>query len=391
MANWLSAAKRAFQSRPPKEPERFEIRCACEGLVTGVRTRKPQKVPCPTCSQVLLVLPESLYPQPKPPKPKPQKRPEKDKGRKTGSNRTMTEPVGRGSNGGPREGRTGGSSATKVTGTGSDAAVRNTPAETGEDPSDVPKIVLNRKQFTRLRLVVLLMCVTLGLTGYWMIRRSHREQAKVTLSAALKAGHKAVDEDDLVTAETEFQKAVKALDMLGQNDGSARLTRQIARELTACNTLASKCRRDLLVEAVENAKGGQTESWANTFRSNYRDGWLVVDAVVTPIPVDDPKKASEYLIDLPVAWKESQLVVELRAGELAGIERDGRPRRMILAGQLQELVPDGERQGIWRLKLNEKSAFLFTDVALLERMGWPRDAALELLTQEQAQAQGIER
>src|SRR5262249_14882417 len=151
-----------------------------------------------------------------------------------------------------------------------------------------------------------------------------------------------------------------------------------ARELTAINSLTDKSLRDLLAEAAEASRTGQ-DGWNDVFRSSYRDTWLVLDTIVTSLPLEDQQKPTEFLIDLPVAAGENQLSLSLHTREMGGVERDGRPRRMILAVQLQDCVRDTEHPGAWQLKLNEKTPFLWTDVGLLERIGWPRDAALEQL------------
>lgn len=394
MPNWLSAAKRAFQNQPPKEPERFEIRCGCETLVTGLRTREPQQVTCPSCMHVLLVFPESLYPLPKPLKPKPVKTAEKGKGARPGASQALASPAATAAERKP-SGRPEAEGATAATvaepAAPTESALRRSLLQSSERITQVRKAVLNRRHFTPLRMVVLVMCLVLGLTGYWMVRRRAREQATQTLTEALKAGRKALDEDDLLSAGSEFRRAAAALDVLRQTDATARSTRQTARELTAINGLADKSLRDLLAEGAETARAGNAESWKDIFRSSYHGNWLVLDTVVTPLPVENPREPTEFLIDLPVSSGENQLLLHLKSSEFEGVERDGRPRRMVLAVQLRDCIRDAERPNVWRLMLDEKTPFLWTDANLLQRIGWPREAALEQLIREQAQWAGVER
>lgn len=379
MAHWLSAAKAAFQKQTAKEPERFEIRCSCGTMVGGVRTREPQQVACPTCNQILLALPESLYPLPKPPRQKKPKPPEKPKSSKSGSIKTAA----------PATTKSSPAAAPAVTPQptvpGRSAANAKTAA------GEAAKKVFNKRHFTPLRIVIVLMFVALGMTGYWMLRQRERDLANQTLTEALKVGRKALEEDDLPEADAEFRRAVQALDVLGRRDASAQGTRQTARELTVMNQLVAKSLRDLLAEAAETTVNGNSAAWPDIFRASYRDRWIVLDTQVTPQPPEDPQAPSEFLIDLPVAAGENRLVVILKTRALSKVAINGAPRRMILAGRLQDCVQDPGQPGTWRLELDETSPFHWTDASLLVRLGWTRESTLEKLLEEQARLEGLER
>lgn len=243
--------------------------------------------------------------------------------------------------------------------------------------------------FTPLRLVAIVICLAMGVTGYWMLRQREREIATQTLGDALKAGRKAMDEDDLPQADTEFQRAVKALDVLGRRDASAEATRQTARELAVMNQLVPKTLRELLAEAAEVSGGGNADAWPEIFRVGYHDRWVLLDAQVTAQLPENPQQPSEFLIDLPVTSGDNRLVLILKTRELANVPRDGAPRRMILVARLNECVKDSGQANVWRLHLDEKSPFLWTDMSLLARLGWTRDAELEKLLQQQAKLEGL--
>src|SRR4029077_19183690 len=78
----------------------------------------------------------------------------------------------------------------------------------------------------------------------------------------------------------QYEKVHAALDLLGRSDPLARTLQQTARETLAAANLIQPSLFDLLRDAADAAQGRSNLSWDETFKTSYRDRWIVMDTLV---------------------------------------------------------------------------------------------------------------
>jgi hypothetical protein len=340
MANWLTSAANVFQRAPAAEPQTYELRCSCGRTVGGVRATTYQQITCPACRQRLFVLPASVYPTPKPAKTRPPK------------------------------------PAAKPTAPAAGSAERETPVE--ERPVQparrkpaIPATPRPRRLVTPVRIaLVAVACATL--VTVWGVSRSRSlQQAEVDFSEAVRLGREALANRDLPGAAAQFETARKAADLLGRDDPAARSARQLARETHSAVNLLQDSPTEVLAEAVQTHAGGES-AWRETFRFRYHGGWLIVDSTTLPVST-----GTAQVFEFPVFAKggevKGQLVVD--ADFLRSATYAAGTKRMILAGQLEELSPVTGGPPTWTFTLNPKTAFLWSNPDTYEQaLGIPLDA-----------------
>jgi hypothetical protein len=185
----------------------------------------------------------------------------------------------------------------------------------------------------------------------------------------VKQAQRALDENDLVEAARRFQDVRAALDLLGRSDSHARALRQTAKEITASAELARSSLFEILHEAVATtARSGET-MWSDTFRSSYRDEWVLIDAQV--IRSADSSTGQRFEIDFPLSTGAERVLI---VGDLACFEQavpGGSPRRVIFAAQLDEFSHQANQdEAAWRIVLRPATAFLWSAPENLERLGF---------------------
>jgi predicted nucleic acid-binding protein len=262
------------------------------------------------------------------------------------------------------------------------------------DSADLAR--LRRKTFSPVRLVLAGVVLVVGLTLSWIWHLHSLDQAERTVASALKLGELALEEDDLSEAARQFRQVRSALDVLGRNDSRARGMRQTAAELSAAADLARVSLFDLLHEASVVASGASRESWAATFRSNYRDQWVVLDARVSRIV--DALDGRRYDIDFHLADgspdkpNQAMIVADLTAFDTV-ISREsagnGEPLRVIFAAQLDDCVQDPKDPTLWRIVLRPSTGILWSSVQHLELVGVTADDQTKERLTEQTQRLGI--
>jgi hypothetical protein len=371
MAKWLTDAVAAFRGGTVHEPQTFAVRCACGKTVSGERDDSPQLVGCPGCKSVLFVLPKCVYPIPKkPPAPRVQ----------ASAPPPAAEESPRAKASQPRARRPTATSPLKK-----EAAQPKT-VVTAPVPSPFDRAP-PRRIVTPIRMVLLGLAVVVVSTTGWMIHLRSLRQAEQTVRDAVRLGEAAIKEEDLGEAMRQYQAAREALATLGRDDPEARTVRQTALELTALGRLATRSLHDIVAEAIEMSAIGDGKAWADLFRSNYRDAWIVLDTRIVRRP--GAGEAAGVAIELPIVVKGAPVQV---VGNLKAFDRlphDSQPQRAIFAAQLADCRRDPESENGWKLLLAEESAFLWCFPEHLRLLTGTLDPATEQVLAEQALAAGV--
>jgi hypothetical protein len=348
MAKWLTDAVAAFRGGTVHEPQTFAVRCACGKTVSGERDDSPQLVGCPGCKSVLFVLPKCVYPIPKkPPAPRVQ----------ASAPPPAAEESPRAKASQPRARRPTATSPLKK-----EAAQPKT-VVTAPVPSPFDRAP-PRRIVTPIRMVLLGLAVVVVSTTGWMIHLRSLRQAEQTVRDAVRLGEAAIKEEDLGEA-----------------------IRQTALELTALGRLATRSLHDIVAEAIEMSAIGDGKAWADLFRSNYRDAWIVLDTRIVRRP--GAGEAAGVAIELPIVVKGAPVQV---VGNLKAFDRlphDSQPQRAIFAAQLADCRRDPESENGWKLLLAEESAFLWCFPEHLRLLTGTLDPATEQVLAEQALAAGV--
>ncbi len=368
MPRWLSIASKSRRRREPEISQSFEIRCVCGELLQGQRRPRPQEVVCEQCGDPTFVLPLDTYPQMVVP------------GAKTKSFAAESEAP---------------ATATEVP----------EPETTAAEPPPLVEVkagmLRRRKSFeplrllTPFRLVILAVVMMLGGTGYWMFRTSQISQAESALSALEERAITQLKVENFDAAAREFQKAVAALDVIGNDDPHARWVRQMHRETVAAARLAP----DSLFEVVHQAEqwrhkpGRGTEAWRDYFRATYGETWMVLETTLWSVDdVEDP----HYRIDIPLVMDGTPVRIETDSKLLADLPVVGESYDAIVAVQLKDCWLDRSTQQSWVVELDAETAFLWSDSKNYAALGFQADdlhtaEKTDQLLGRQSELLGIER
>lgn len=362
MSGWLSKATGALRGDSPEEPQPFESLCECGVRHTGLRRRKQQRLVCRSCGASLFVLPRDVYPIPTaPPPPKPKKR----KKKKSAAAPPIT-PVGQ------RVFKKASENVAKAS-----ARVGRGAADAGLGfGSRIAAFVAGFiALWTPLRLIVLGMVIVCGITAAVTLFSDRSEQAVIELTAANENARSAMEAGDFVTAQTEFAKAVALLDVLERRDDPlAREIRQLHRETSAIRDLVPLPLFDIVSDADAAHESGRGSEWTSTFQTRYQDRWIVVEGAL--IPADRATTGGAYALRIPfgIGPQSRSVSIEVAMPELDRLVKGGKPRPVVLAGQIQscELSSDGRT---WVLQLARSSAFLWTNADNYQALGFTFDDA----------------
>jgi hypothetical protein len=406
MSRWLKVAEDLFRGRV-SEPSPFEVDCACGRKVTGVRTKAAQTQACPVCQTRLFVLPACVYPQPRasqrkvalaPPRPEPAKEPNLVEPQSVNPESAAPESIKppAATLAQPTRKIRAPAETERKPGAVSSNARDSLPAAASKVADAANRERLRRKLFSPVRLVLAGAALVVVLTVCWIWHLSALSQAERTVVAATKQAELALEEHDLEEAARQFRQVQYALDVLGRNDSRARGMRQTAAELSAAADLARSSLFDILHEASSLPAGAARESWAATFRSNYRDEWVVLDARVSRIV--DAAGGRRYDIDFHLAdgsldsLNQAVIVADLPAFDKV-ISREtasgGDPQRVIFAAQLDDCSQDPKDAHVWRIVLRPSTGFLWSSVQHLELAGVTADDETKQLLAEQTTRLGI--
>jgi hypothetical protein len=387
MNRWLAAAEALLGRRVNELPPPWQVKCVCGRVATGQRSRIVQTPICPECRTSLFVLPASVYPRPKSPKRKVAAAP-----------RPQTEfvsPVPSDSADLPSR-PPHAASAVRLKETleaPSRPAALPAPSRTIRQivraaTGDVDLDRLRRKLFTPVRLVLAGVFSVIVLTAWWIAHLRALDQAERTVVSASRLGEQALADNDLPEAARQFRMVRSSLDLLGRNDPQSRLMRQTASELMAGADLAHVSLFDMLHEATDAAAGRASLTWAETFRLNYRNAWVVLDVTVSRSV--DHSGGHRFDIDFPLAVGGEQAVV---VGDLEifdkAVASDGTAKRVIFAAQLDDCRRESGQEGPWRISLRPASGFLWSSAERLELLGVGVDDATQRVLDEQSRLLGL--
>ncbi len=369
MASWLSRATDVFRKPPPPAPEPFNVRCDCGGFVAGDRVSAAQRPACPNCGRPVFVLPANAYPVAA--KPKTQ-----EAGATAGKGERPARE-------GPRSGesqRAGEASRPR------DAAPAETPAAkpdrrnpaasaTAQPAVIKPDGILleaRTRILTPFRLIVAVIVVMGGVTGWGLWHRQRVESAKANVLAAHEAGMKALQAGDFATAARELTRARDAVDLLRRTDPEANTIRRFSREAIAGHELSRAGLFELLADYAANPGGGKSR-----FASRHRDSWLVLDAVIAnPDATDRP-----CVLDMPLLMEGMPFRIEVDSPAIRTAARREYERgsaRVIFAAPMSEIHPPSAEDPEAVLVLNGKSAFLWTTLETYNALGYEENRADEL-------------
>lgn len=377
MAGWFS---RVLQGSEPAaaEPVEFSLTCRCGNAVTGIRGQRMHVAVCRECGYQICVLPVSPYPRPKVRTPK--KRPPPPAARRERADKADDDDVRTPPPISKRGAKAGGKSQSP--------AVKKSPRTEAQPPASrrrEPQFsVAPRRIVTPLRLIAVGMIGVVTLAGWWVVHRRAVAQAVVTFAAAAKAGRAALAESNFDSADQELQRAVSALELLGRDDREARQVRQLAREATAARGLALTSLFELISEARSSRKISPA-NWQQTVKHSYQGRWFLLETNALQFTSGDPP---QWRFSLPLIPGTEPLQI---SGDLKNWSRlfgSTPPTHVILAGQLDEIRPFGDGQGL-EIVLQTDSLCLWTSADVYAALGGTLDDGSRTTLNTQAQLLGI--
>ncbi|MDB5386322.1 MAG: hypothetical protein JWM11_1968 [Planctomycetaceae bacterium] len=390
MAGWFSRLTQGGE-RPAAEPAEFSVACGCGSTVTGTRNRRMQVVVCRKCATQLCILPASPYPRPKlraKKKPlKPALKPlreltEEDievvtptpTSRRTGS-RTTPKPAN-------KQAKPGATSTFQPKSKGSKFREKS---PTGADDEFLPTVP-RAKIVTPLRLISLGMICLIFLAGWWTMHRRAVQQAALTFADTAKAGRAALAKSEYDTADEQFRKAVKALDLLGREDREARQVRQLARESAVANGLSSTSLFELISESRQTRTMSGSD-WQQALTRTYRGAWFLFES--NALQFDGTGGTAQWKFAVPLVPGEDPIQIRGDFTKWSKVLGDKLPSHLIFAGQLEDIVPATNGGTGWELVLNGHTLVLWTDAELYKAFGGGTDETTLATLKSQAQHLGV--
>lgn len=359
MAGWLTRTTSLFR-QPIPAPEPYEVECDCGGKLVGQRTTSYQKPLCPVCDRPVFILPANVYPRPKikPAKDKPQvgaagKPSSGGKPLKSSPNSVVDD--------NPSSSPLRPGSGKKTPGT------RDSAPAVGSQPTllQAPP----RPFFTPLRLITGSILIISVLTGGGLWYRQQWETAKATVSSATDAGRAALRDRDYVTAAKELERAKAAVDLLERKDRTAEDIRRQSREATVLANLAANSLSEILEDTLANAKPGNTDPLR--MASLDQNAWVIFDTSLIPFPTG----SNRFQVDAPLWSTRHQVYIQLEIespalAKVAIADEGAEAPRVIFAAQLEEMSAPTGKPATSILKLNGKTAILWTDYETYQAVGF---------------------
>lgn len=406
MSGWLQSAAKVFGRggpEPTPEPVPYDVACRCGHHVEGERLPRFQIVPCPRCGQLLFILPNDAYPQPKPKKRKPSTpaRPPVARLELEDDEPPRTTPVAPSANADeplppteaevaswadedsprpPRRPRPefpvtdkpGAKAVPEKAAAKPAASVPwGPPAETFDERMTrwrggiLVGLRALRRQLTPVRILALTILIAVVVTGWSVQRAKAREQAEILLRTHAEAVNELIAENDLVGLEAELQEQTAAAELLGRNDDQAARLSALFRETMAVNRLARASLFALISEA-EKAAGGSDIEWERQFESAYRGKWLILDS---PLARGSDVSGVDHLtLDVPLAIRGKPLRVEADLKAFEQIEAG--LTSILFAAQLDSFRPPTLDDPSFVLVLAPESGFLWHRPETLAFIGW---------------------
>lgn len=396
MAGWFQRAKQSLRGeKTPAQPVVYQIRCRCGATLTGERATRSLSPRCHACQTQLLIFPRSVYPRPKgktaPPEKKPlvaRKPPPLPQQQSTDDHDAddlevveETAPQLPPAPGKSKKPKAAVKSPSK--GKANAAQVRSTPRVSWSERRQNLVAAVQRK-LTPVRLIAAGIVGTLIITSLWIWHQQAVKQAVITYAQTVKAGRAALSEGDLTVASQELQAATRALDLLGRTDREARAIRQLSREATAAAGLAQLGLFDLISE-VEQARQRDPGGWAAQISQDYRGKWLLLES--NSVQAAANASANEWASILLVAFP-ARVHVRFDVSRLVPPHAPPEPGQLLFAGQLAEVRASTQGDG-WEIVLEPRTLCLWTDLPLLERVGWTNDETTRATLTQQAEWLGL--
>lgn len=388
MPGWLSTATNIFRRKSEAPPQTFQIRCGCGKSVSGERTRTEQTTTCPGCKTALFVLPASVYPLPRTQVPKKkvalmERAPVDDE-----TFSTTTKTLNPDSTAGAGRRRRGSVAAAETK-----TATTLLQPSFGErlrhsvEPANLDR--LRRNLLTPLRMVLLGVALVVVATVWWIGHLRALDRARDVLATVPRLAEESLQEGDAAEAARQFSRLSHAVTLLGRDDSQSRHWHQLARETAAISDLVTAALHEILQEAAEAEAGSDTSTWSNSFRVNYRDGWVLIDAPISR--ETDASDTTRWTIDFPLAVGEhrGRLIAEIPALKRA-LADDGSTRRVIFAAQLADCRLESGSDPVWRIELRPETGFLWSGAETYRLAGLPADDESLKILASQTQLLGIE-
>lgn len=356
MSGWFSKASNVFRRAAPEVEHPFELTCECGMVHQGMRRVRHQRIVCRDCGTSHFVLPRDAYPAPREARARPKPAPEPLPVLAPVEEKPVDLPVER----------------TSTNGTKTAARPKKGKEKPVEKKSAPEFLVLSdRKRFwTPLRFVSLGIAAALVSIAFILVQKQRRDWATRELREAGDSALAAVKSGEWSKARDEFQRAVRAIDILGRETPSARRYRQGLRETNALTGLNSESLSELLASAEK--KAGKPEEWQDEFNVRFRGSWVVFESLLKRVETDEGEE--EWRVDYPNRVGSEGRKVVIRA-DLAGFDslKGIVPEQpVVFAAQLESCTLSKSKKQ-WDITLRPDSGFLWADPQTYGGLGFVYD------------------
>lgn len=400
MPDWLKWKKPKLISRVARQPVPFAITCVCGRGAEGHRTARYQQMICLDCGEPLFVLPLNAYPAPT---AEDNKKAELAEDTKSAATSTDEDPSaepdvaaksGAPNSGSEKPGKSRESKKTKKRSGGKDKKTKSTPPAVPEPRRDaVPVSKIKRpgkRVVTPFRLTLIAITGVLIGTVWFSVQNSRFENAEIVLRKSTSDGQAAIDNDDFLTALTEFQKAAAAADIVVPGSAQAKALTQTRDQLNATTKLSADSLIDILDNAAD-ARERQPQSWHDNVALD-QTGWMVFDANGRQTTATSGEIVE---ITIPLSIGTASVILNCAAKPFKVLNPGSTPQRMIFAAQVSAIDYRNTKPPRWDIQLNPESIVIWSDKTFFDSLGFELDdgewdQATSALLSRQRQAMGIE-
>ncbi|WP_339733993.1 hypothetical protein [uncultured Gimesia sp.] len=352
MADWLKIPSKK-KRREEDIPEPYEIVCVCGVSLSGYRRKTPSRHLCQQCDEAYFILPRNSYPAPKARKKKKQ----------VPTKQELVELILNTPFMAKFQEKRKQKQAARQAGEAVATATAKPKVSRFELPAPRTKLI------TPFRGILAGIMLIVGLTAYGILHSRNLEQASETLKIATATGEDLLKQGDLPAANTAYQEAFHALEVLGRTDQSANEIRQTSRELQAINLQAVSPLFELADEAVTKIKQSDEQSWNSLFDLRYAGSWMIFEASLLPLPPDPETEEPRFRLNLPVLLDEYTLYLELTSPSFLEYLEQHPGQPLIFAAQIATFQQAASQSDTGIIELDGKTAFLWSHLDLYEQLG----------------------
>lgn len=365
MVRWLAKAAEVWRRREPPPPQPYDLACQCGHRVSGMRQASFLAVRCNRCGEPVFVLPADIYPRPKPKKSAKKAAAAASVAVKDDPEKTAAAGSGKGS------GKLSGEAVAVGKPTGQSARSTVKSASLQEDRSPKTRVIEMRRRslFTPIRLIAMAIVVVVAGTGYFAWQSSMKEKAALTLRQHVESGEEAFRAGRLPDAAEELRQASLAVDRLGRSDPESQRIRQRAKELDAIVNLSTTSLYDVCEQMRES--GGDEAKWADRAKQLNRNAWFVIEGDV--VREAGPDGTIQPLIRFPFPIDQSPVMIDAKLKALDALPSAAGPTKVIFSGQLASFAKEGQKDPVWVIRFDDKTAFLWTDDDIYQAIGLGTD------------------